>query len=219
MGRDGTQRVLDNLNTRIWFRLTDDATAKLAVEGLGMTSGEPRGHIAQPELRGTAVAHRRGSRGRHAVRGPFAGSPGMGNGTAARRGLRADAGRELEAAGAAVAGRWKKKEHRRGRRTAYGLVGVLAELKGQVRPVKKEVGGDPYGSRQPPAAGVRGRSTWWLGCRTRRQAVLKSQPRANGKSSSAILRRFGLVEPVLQERRDRNGSRKRLDGGGGAGSL
>ena len=38
MGRDGTQRVLDNLNTRIWFRLTDDATAKLAVEGLGMTS-------------------------------------------------------------------------------------------------------------------------------------------------------------------------------------
>ena len=38
MGKDGTQRVLDNLNTRIWFRLTDDATAKLAVEGLGMTS-------------------------------------------------------------------------------------------------------------------------------------------------------------------------------------
>ena len=38
MGKDGTQRVLDNLNTRIWFRLTDEATAKLAVEGLGMTS-------------------------------------------------------------------------------------------------------------------------------------------------------------------------------------
>ena len=38
MGKDGTQRVLDNLNTRIWFRLTDDATAKMAVEGLGMTS-------------------------------------------------------------------------------------------------------------------------------------------------------------------------------------
>ena len=38
MGKDGTQRVLDNLNTRIWFRLTDDATAKLAIEGLGMTS-------------------------------------------------------------------------------------------------------------------------------------------------------------------------------------
>ena len=38
MGKDGTQRVLDNLNTRIWFRLTDDATAKLAVEGLGITS-------------------------------------------------------------------------------------------------------------------------------------------------------------------------------------
>ena len=38
MGKDGTQRVMDNLNTRVWFRLTDDATAKLAVEGLGMTS-------------------------------------------------------------------------------------------------------------------------------------------------------------------------------------
>ena len=38
MGKDGTQRVLDNLNTRVWFRLTDDATAKLATEGLGLTS-------------------------------------------------------------------------------------------------------------------------------------------------------------------------------------
>ena len=38
MGRDGTQRVLDNLNTRVWFRLTDDATARLATEGLGLTS-------------------------------------------------------------------------------------------------------------------------------------------------------------------------------------
>ena len=38
MGRDGTQRVLDNLNTRVWFRLTDDATAKVATEGLGLTS-------------------------------------------------------------------------------------------------------------------------------------------------------------------------------------
>ena len=38
MGKDGTQRVLDNLNTRVWFRLTDDATAKMAVEGLGTTS-------------------------------------------------------------------------------------------------------------------------------------------------------------------------------------
>jgi conjugal transfer pilus assembly protein TraD len=37
MGRDGTQRVLDNLNTRIWFRLTDDKTAKMATEGLGLT--------------------------------------------------------------------------------------------------------------------------------------------------------------------------------------
>ena len=38
MGRDGTQRVLDNLNTRVWFRLSDDKTAKLATEGLGLTN-------------------------------------------------------------------------------------------------------------------------------------------------------------------------------------
>ena len=38
MGRDGTQRVLDNLNTRIWFRLSDDKTAKLATEGLGLAN-------------------------------------------------------------------------------------------------------------------------------------------------------------------------------------
>lgn len=36
MGRDGTQRILDNLNTRIWCRLADDETAKLATESLGM---------------------------------------------------------------------------------------------------------------------------------------------------------------------------------------
>ena len=40
MGRDGAQRVMDNLNTRIWFRLTDDKTAKLATEGLGFTNVE-----------------------------------------------------------------------------------------------------------------------------------------------------------------------------------
>ena len=40
MGREGAQRVLDNLNTRVWFRLTDDRTAKLATEGLGFTSVE-----------------------------------------------------------------------------------------------------------------------------------------------------------------------------------
>ena len=38
MGRDGAQRVMDNLNTRIWFRLTDDRTAKVATEGLGFTN-------------------------------------------------------------------------------------------------------------------------------------------------------------------------------------
>ena len=46
MGREGAQRVLDNLNTRIWFRLTDDRTAKLATEGLGFThvAFEEAGH-------------------------------------------------------------------------------------------------------------------------------------------------------------------------------
>ena len=38
MQRDGTQRVLDNLSAKVWFRLADDATAKLATEGLGYTS-------------------------------------------------------------------------------------------------------------------------------------------------------------------------------------
>ena len=38
MQRDGTQRVLDNLGTRVWFRLADDATAKLATEALGYTT-------------------------------------------------------------------------------------------------------------------------------------------------------------------------------------
>ncbi len=38
MRRDGTQRVLDNLSAKVWFRLADDATAKLATEGLGYTS-------------------------------------------------------------------------------------------------------------------------------------------------------------------------------------
>ena len=40
MGREGAQRVLDNLNTRVWFRLTDDRTAKVATEGLGFTNVE-----------------------------------------------------------------------------------------------------------------------------------------------------------------------------------
>ena len=46
MGREGAQRVLDNLNTRVWFRLTDDRTAKLATEGLGFThvAFEEAGH-------------------------------------------------------------------------------------------------------------------------------------------------------------------------------
>ena len=38
MQRDGTQRVLDNLNTKVWFRLADDVTAKLATDALGFTS-------------------------------------------------------------------------------------------------------------------------------------------------------------------------------------
>ena len=62
MGRDGTQRVLDNLNTRVWFRLTDDATAKLAVEGLGMTSVS-REEISHSLSFGGGSATSGGSRG------------------------------------------------------------------------------------------------------------------------------------------------------------
>ena len=79
MGKDGTQRVLDNLNTRIWFRLTDDATAKLAVEGLGTTS-VGREDISHSLSFGGGSATSGGARGGHAVRGPLAGAPGMGDG-------------------------------------------------------------------------------------------------------------------------------------------
>jgi conjugal transfer pilus assembly protein TraD len=36
MGRERARQVLDNLNTKIWFRLADDRTAAEATEGLGM---------------------------------------------------------------------------------------------------------------------------------------------------------------------------------------
>jgi type IV secretory pathway TraG/TraD family ATPase VirD4 len=35
MGREHAQRLLDNLNTQIWFRLADPRTAETALEGLG----------------------------------------------------------------------------------------------------------------------------------------------------------------------------------------
>jgi len=35
MGREHAQRLLDNLNTQIWFRLADPRTAEMATEGLG----------------------------------------------------------------------------------------------------------------------------------------------------------------------------------------
>jgi hypothetical protein len=35
MGREHTQRLLDNLNTQIWFRLADPRTAETATDGLG----------------------------------------------------------------------------------------------------------------------------------------------------------------------------------------
>jgi hypothetical protein len=43
MGREQAQRVFDNLNTKIWFRLADHRTAEEATEGLGcVRCGSPK---------------------------------------------------------------------------------------------------------------------------------------------------------------------------------
>ena len=122
MGRDGTQRVLDNLNTRVWFRLTDDATAKLATEGPGPDEHRARRREPQPELRRGTGHLGRGAR-RHGLRRAAAGAPGMGDGAAARRGVRAHAGRELEAAGsdAGAGGQEGTARHHRSIRAARGV--------------------------------------------------------------------------------------------------
>ena len=137
MGKDGTQRVMDNLNTRIWFRLTDDTTtAKLAVEGLGMTSVGREEISPQPELRGQQ-RHVGRLQGCDAVRGQITGAPGMGDGPAARRGVRAHAGRELEAAGAAAPAGQQERRARKWQ-PSTGLAEVLTGFKEQARQVDGE---------------------------------------------------------------------------------
>ena len=135
MGKDGTQRVLDNLNTRIWFRLTDDATAKVAVEGLGMTTVS-REDISHSLSFGGSSGTSGGSRGamqyvdRSLVRPEWVTGLPRGEAFVRTRGenwklrvpLLKPVGKKEVAKAAA----------------AYGLVGVLAELKEQVVPVKKE---------------------------------------------------------------------------------
>ena len=135
MGKDGTQRVLDNLNTRIWFRLTDDATAKVAVEGLGMTTVS-REDISHSLSFGGSSGTSGGSRGamqyvdRSLVRPEWVTGLPRGEAFVRTRGenwkLRVPL---LKPVG--------KKEMARAA-VEYGLTGVLAELKKQVVPVKKE---------------------------------------------------------------------------------
>ena len=135
MGKDGTQRVLDNLNTRIWFRLTDDATAKVAVEGLGMTTVS-REDISHSLSFGGSGGTSGGSRGamqyvdRSLVRPEWVTGLPRGEAFVRTRGenwklrvpLLKPVGKKEVAKAAA----------------AYGLAGVLAELKEQVAPVKTE---------------------------------------------------------------------------------
>ncbi|MDE0206813.1 MAG: TraM recognition domain-containing protein, partial [Candidatus Tectomicrobia bacterium] len=152
MGKDGTQRVLDNLNTRIWFRLTDDATAKLAVEGLGMTSVS-REEISHSLSFGGGSATSAGSRGalqyvdRPLIRPEWMTGLPRGEAFARTRGenwklrvpLLEPVGREeLEK----VAGR-------------YGLTKVLAELKGEAeaREGGTESEEDMGSGRRSPSAG------------------------------------------------------------------
>ena len=128
MGKDGTQRVLDNLNTRVWFRLTDDATAKLAVEGLGMTSVS-REDISHSLSFGGSGGTSAGSRGamqytdRSLVRSEWVTGLPRGEAFVRTRGenwkLRVPL---LKPVG---------KEELREAAERYGLAGVLAELKEQ----------------------------------------------------------------------------------------
>ena len=115
MGKDGTQRVLDNLNTRIWFRLSDDRTAKVATEGLGMAnvSHAQVGYSLGFRRQRTAFCQ---CRRRYAARREAADSSGVADGHAEGRGPGAAQGRELEAAGAA-AGAGRQGRTRGGRRT------------------------------------------------------------------------------------------------------
>ena len=127
MGRDGTQRVLDNLNTRVWFRLSDDKTAKLATEGLGFAN-----------VSHAQVGYSLGFGGS----GPHSASVGGGlqhvekplirpewlTAMPQGRGAGAAQGRELEAAGAAAGAGVPEKncEEVAGH---YGLGKVLARLR------------------------------------------------------------------------------------------
>ena len=130
MGKDGTQRVLDNLNTRIWFRLTDDATAKLAVEGLGMTSVS-REDISHSLSFGGSGGTSGGSRGvmqymdRSLVRSEWVTGLPRGEAFVRTRGenwkLRVPLLRPV------------KKEEMREVADRYDLAGVLAELKEQAQ--------------------------------------------------------------------------------------
>ena len=190
MGRDGTQRVLDNLNTRIWFRLTDDATAKLAVEGLGMTS-VAREEISHSLSFGGSGGTSAGSRGamqyadRSLVRSEWVTGLPRGEAFVRTRGenwklrvplLRPVGKREFAQVAA-----------------EYGLAGVLAELKGQAAAVKGRTA-----SEGRLAAGMTGNRERTGNARdgkggggpaeTRREAAPERQAEAdrNGKAEESV---------------------------------
>ena len=135
MGKDGTQRVLDNLNTRVWFRLTDDATAKLAVEGLGMTSVS-REDISHSLSFGGSSGTSAGSRGamqyvdRSLIRSEWVTGLPRGEAFVRTRGenwkLRVPLLRPVEKQEIAAAA------------ARYGLGGVLAEIKEQAAQSRQE---------------------------------------------------------------------------------
>ena len=145
MGKDGTQRVLDNLNTRIWFRLTDDATAKLAVEGLGMTSVS-REDISHSLSFGGTSGTSGGSRGamqyvdRSLVRPEWVTGLPRGEAFVRTRGenwkLRVPL---LRAVG---------KDEVRRVAAAYGLEGVIAELKEKAAKAREEPAQAPKQDQQ-----------------------------------------------------------------------
>ena len=63
MGKDGTQRVMDNLNTRVWFRLDGRCNGEDGGRGPGHDQREPRRDYTQPEFSAAAARRPGGSRG------------------------------------------------------------------------------------------------------------------------------------------------------------
>ena len=155
MGKDGTQRVLDNLNTTGLVSPDGRRDGEARRRGPGDDECEPRGHHAQPEFRRWQFDLGRIARS-GAVRRPAADSPGMDDGTAARRGIRADAGRELEAAGTAAGTRVEDGAGGSGR-ALRAVDGYRGAEGGSGSPGRRHEGGQGHGLGAEVARGGRGR--------------------------------------------------------------